>query len=198
MNLGFDRIYCVNLDEATERWKLCQEQFDKYQLDVNRVSALKGDGSILNTSQRGNQGLIRTVRKIINETIKDNLKTILILEDDFQFVDGFDILFEKYVKQVPNNWDLLYFGGNHIEATIPISENIHKMQHTYATHSYAMKNTMFEKILNQFENDKLPGDYLIANMMKSINAYVFKPHLSYQRSGWSYIEGREVDYSFLK
>ena len=43
LNNYFDNIYCINLDEATERWNHCLTQFEKHNFNAERFSAIKVD-----------------------------------------------------------------------------------------------------------------------------------------------------------
>lgn len=41
LNNYFDNIYCINLDEATERWDHCLTQFEKHNFIAERFSEIK-------------------------------------------------------------------------------------------------------------------------------------------------------------
>ncbi len=197
LNKYFDKIYCINLDRATERWEKCVEQFNKYGIEVERFSAIEPEEGV-NGLLRGEIGIMRTNYEIIKQAKKLNLNNILILEDDFEFVENFNTLFEKIFPMVPEDWDFLYFGGNHVGGFIMINEYIARMKHSYAIHTFAVKNTMFEKILNTLPEEKKQVDVYYADMMANCNAYVLRPHLSYQKTGFSYINNTNVTYEFLK
>jgi hypothetical protein len=197
LNEYFDKIYCINLDEATERWDMCVEQFNKYNINVERFPGIKIDSG-LNGLLKGEIGILRTNYEIIKKAKELNLNNVLILEDDFLFIENFNEIFNFMVKQVPDNWDFLYFGANHVNGINYISPNVAKMNRSYALHTFAVKNTMFDKILNILPNEKLQVDVYYADMMPSCNAYVLRPHISFQREGFSYIQNRITDYNFLK
>lgn len=197
LNKYFDKIYCINLDEATERWELCLEQFKKFDLTVERISGIKantGNSYLL----PGEIGLMRTNYNIFRKAKSLNLGSVLILEDDFVFDEDFIVKFDKAIKQVPSNWDFLYFGGNHQGGFSHISENVAKINYTFATHTFAVKNTMFDRILNILPQELKQVDVYYADMHQSTNSYVLRPHLSYQRDGFSYIQNRTTNYDFLK
>jgi len=197
LNSHFDKIYCINLDEATERWDGCLEQFEKYNITVERFSAIKpleGKNGLL----KGELGCLLSNLEVVKDAYKNNYEKIFILEDDFQFVDNFDILFDEYSKQLPLDWDMFYFGGNHTKGFQMVNTNIAKTIHTYTTHSFGLKNSIFEHIIELLPSAKKPVDVYYAELQSIFNSYVTRPHLSYQKEGYSYIQGGDVNYDFLK
>jgi nucleoside-diphosphate-sugar epimerase len=60
----------------------------------------------------GEIGIIKSNLDIIKDAKKNNYKTILVIEDDCVFYDEI-VNFEDYFNQLPNDWDMLYMGGNH-------------------------------------------------------------------------------------
>ena len=197
LNDYFDKIYCINLDEATDRWNKCLEQFDKYNIEVERFPAVRPDEG-LNGLLRGEIGVMRSNYQIIKKSKECGFKNVLIIEDDFEFVDNFNVLFDTLIRKVPDDWDFLYFGGNHLGGLYMINENIAKMFNTYALHTFSVKNTMYDLILNTLPDEKKQVDVYYGDMMKNCNAYVFRPHLSYQREGYSFIQGGFQNYDFLR
>ena len=43
LNQHFDKIYCINLDKRTDRWEHESAQFRKYNIIIERVSAVEGN-----------------------------------------------------------------------------------------------------------------------------------------------------------
>lgn len=195
LNDYFDKIYCINLDRATERWEKCVEQFEKYNVKVERFSAIEPECSV-NGVPKGHIGVMRSNCQIIEMAKKQKIENILILEDDFLFVDNFNEKLNDVYNKIPKNWDFIYFGGNHLGPIFKVNDMVYKMTHSYAIHTVAIKNTMYDKILNELRKEKKPGDVSYAELMPSCNAYVMIPHLSTQRPGFSYIENEFRDYDY--
>lgn len=197
LNNYFDKIYCLNLDEATDRWGNCLEQFCQYDLIVERFSAIKpetGNNHLL----RGELGVTRSFNNMIKVAKEEKLNNILVFEDDFVLIDNFDVMFDFMIKQVPDNWDFLYFGGNHVSGYTHITKNVAKMNYTYCTHAIGIKDTMFDLILKTLSKEKKVSDEYFAEMMKNCNAYTFRPTIVSQRDGFSYIQNKNVTYDCIK
>ena len=199
MNNFFDHIYCINLDKRTDRWEDCVKQFNKHNLSVERFSAIDGV-NIENTTnlKPGELGLLRTHISIINDAKKNNYKNILILEDDVEFMGNLNEIFDSVKNQIPNDWVMLYLGGNHVGGCLQISENIFKIFHSYAIHSFAIKSELFDLIINGLPNYKKPVDVFYAELHSLFPSYVIRPHLSWQRESFSDIQGGITNYDFLK
>lgn len=197
LNDFFDNIYCINLDEATERLINCEEQAKKFEFTFERFSAIKPIDRTP-TLLRGELGCLQSHLGVIRDAKEKQYKKILILEDDFVLVDNFNDLFFERIKFVPENWNFLYFGGNHIHGVVPINNFVGIIRHTYTTNAYCINDNMFDTIIGVLSPALKQVDVYYAQLQKITNAYVFKPHLAYQRNGYSYIQEGNVDYSFLK
>lgn len=56
-------------------------------------------------------GCYQSHYKILNYFIhQDNIKNLLILEDDAKFVDNFERKLDSFLNEVPEDWDVLYLG----------------------------------------------------------------------------------------
>lgn len=200
LNKFFDRIYCISLPQevAPERWEACDKLFAHHNLQVERFPAIMVDQGI-NGLLRGEYGCLLSHVQCVLQAKQDNLSNVLILEDDLVLHDNFDEYFDKLIRQVPPQWDMLYFGGNHIRGYSMVSPNVIKLNGSYAIQMVGIKNTMFDKIIETVgDNPSKQIDVYYADMHPVHNVYCFKPHLAWQAAGHSYIQEGYVDYDFLK
>jgi len=141
-------------------------------------------------------------QKIIKKAIENNVNNVLILEDDLQIEKDFDIIFEAVEPNIPQNWDMIYFGAYHNGQTTKIYESPVKLfGDTYASilkvrgsagfHCVLIKNTMFG-ILSQVKPlgplDEICGKYL----HNLYNCYAIYPSIVTQEDGYSYIEEQHL------
>jgi GR25 family glycosyltransferase involved in LPS biosynthesis len=200
----FNKIYCINLDDRIDRWKLAEEQFIKNKLTVERIPAIKGADLNLEWPfgiKEGAVGCSLSHLFTLKLAKHLNLDNYLLLEDDIQFDENFLEKFSRiYEKQVPDDWDMLYLGGQHFHGINleKINENVYKCEYTLAAHSVAFKYTVYDRFINKLIDITKPCDVHYAESHKEINAYVIIPHLTWQRNTYSDIENVQVDYSFLK
>jgi glycosyltransferase involved in cell wall biosynthesis len=86
----------------------------------------------------------------------------------------------------------------------PVNVNVGRCTHTLTTNCYAMRDTMYDLILDAIPEDvqllQMPVDVLYTSIQKSgkFNCYAFKPHLVWQDSIFSDIENKSQDLPFLR
>jgi hypothetical protein len=106
------------------------------------------------------------------------------------------------IGQVPPDWKLLYFGGNHngLELNM-VSQNVHRLRRTYTTHCYLIKKEILPFVISRFECPDIFNrevDVHLSHLQLEIPCYGFTPPLAWQRDGFSDIEMKNVEYNFLK
>ena len=209
MNLKnyFDKIYCINLDRRVDRWDESKEEFKKWNMEslVERYSAI--DGKLLpvnpdnNFLDAGNMGLITTHINLLTESIKEGYESILLLEDDIYFTP--EILnYEEYMDMVPDDWDMIYFGGNHnlhMGAQLnKINDKVARLHSTYGLQCIAVKNTVYKPMLEKIKEKKLPIDVYYTNLVqKKYNCYGFYPSMALQRVSFSDLQNQVMDNRWL-
>jgi GR25 family glycosyltransferase involved in LPS biosynthesis len=199
----FDKIYCINLDRRKDRWEETIKELDKWGLtdEVERYSGVDGN-SLKNETQikDGELGILNTHLKIINESKEKNYDNILIIEDDIQFTEKIKLI-DDYMSIVPNDWDMIYFGGNHNKHMGKkinyINDKIIKLEETYGIHCVAINNTIYDLILNVIDKRKKPIDVYYADIQKNYNCYGFNPSIALQRVSYSDIQNKVMDYKWL-
>ena len=200
----FDKSYCINLDKRPDRLENFNNQVIKYNLgNYIRVSAFDGDSlgydtKITNGISNGNFGLLKTNINIIDDAISNKLNSILIMEDDCYFTEEI-VNIDTYFNYLPNDWDMLYMGGNHLALPLFVNEKVGKIDSTYTAHFVGIKSTVFQEILKISESKIQPIDVLYSLIQKSYNAYTFTPAIAKQKPGFSNIEKVMVNYDpFIK
>ena len=220
INEFFDGIYCINLDRRPDRWEEnCIPQFERLGMSVTRFSACDGKtevdlghGDYYNAEFAGSISHLNAIKK----AKKDGIKKLLLLEDDVVFLtsDGSNTneMFSERIQHVPNDWDILFFGGNHVGGMTPVSSGVVKLGGSYAIHACGINETCYdllithlEKNINKIETNKetkftpsVAADYFLAQVHKVLNVYCFIPHLAWQKDGHSDIQGDYMNYDFLR
>lgn len=200
----FDKIYCINLERRVDRWNETKLELEKFDLNryVTRYVAI--DGCNINSDIKegsplldGELGLLMTHINIIMDSIDNNYKNILILEDDVIFTDDM-FRISELIPLIPSNWDMIYFGGNHnINAgsnLTYVNESIIKLHNTFTTHCIGINNTVFESILNLLNGKSKQVDVYYRDMQSTNNCYGIFPSIATQRPGYSDIQNKVVNY----
>jgi glycosyl transferase family 25 len=199
-----DKIFCINLDRRPDRWESVQKQFQKHGIkNVERFSAVDGNSIKVNNQINllpGEIGCLLSHLEIVKKAKEQGLKNYLVLEDDVIFRDDFSKLYERFNKQIPEDWNMVYLGGNNvIDHPVKISENVFKIYNTYAIHAVIVKDTLYDYLIEMLPKMKKPVDVYFADLQKIFNCYCFNnPKLAWQNTGFSDIQMKEINYNFLK
>lgn len=174
----FEKVFCLNLEKRTDRWEECQEEFKKLPWHVERFAGIDGD---FNLSQY----------KVIKEASK--YKSSLILEDDVFFTGEADL------TDLPKDWDLVCLGANLLEPhTKKVSDGIYEYRNGLTTHAIGYSQKMMQHIVKTYNPKGVVFDeWLRQNVLKSdrFNTYIANPMVAFQRSSFSDLQGRFVDYT---
>jgi GR25 family glycosyltransferase involved in LPS biosynthesis len=203
----FDKVYCINLDKRTDRWEKVSKNFKDIGVDnIVRYSGVDGNKLDLTNMKYnksllpGELGILETHLNLIKEAKEKEYKSVLIFEDDVYFTDKFSE-FDDYMSKVPNNWDMLFLGGNHLygDNPTPINEKIIKVTHTVAIHALVVKNTIYDIIIELAKRRMKQIDGYYADIQKGYNSYCFTPNMALQYEDYSDIQNKNVNYDrFLK
>lgn len=213
LNRYFDKIYCINLDRRIDRWDECVAIFDRLNLNVERFSACDGQlidlgyGKVYNGELGGTITHTRLLKKIKN----DNLNNVLILEDDIIFCDDLEKKFNIAADNLPDDWDILFFGGNHTGGYDKINENIGRVYRTLALHAYGVNkktvNRLYDNMIQFVGHTMCCGekltpsvaaDFYMAKLQPYLNCYSIFPNIAWQRESFSDIQQDLMNYEFLK
>lgn len=215
INDYFDKIYCINLDRRPDRWEEnCLPQFENFGMDVERFSATDGKdftlphGKPYNGELAGSYSHMNAIKKAREEGVEK----LLLLEDDVVFSDNVNDMFSNLIKNVPEDWDIIFFGGNHIGGVVPVNNGVVKLRRSYAIHACGISKKVYDIMIQHLENKigkveenkekrftpSVAADYFLADLHKVLNVYCFKPHIAWQLDGYSDIQHSNVSYKFLK
>jgi len=202
----FDKVYCVNLEKRNDRLLKFETQVKDYDLgNFKKFVAYDGsklDKTIYKTNLKSSElGLILSNLDIIKESIENGYQKILILEDDCYFTDEVKNI-DSYFDFLPDDWDMLYMGGNHnthVGCSPPkiINEKVIKLHNTFSTHFIGIKSTLFPVLMNVLSRYSDPLDVSYARIQKSFNVYSFYPAIAKQIVDYSDIQNKITDYNWL-
>lgn len=200
---NYDNVYLINLKKRKDRLDNFKEQVSKYNLGKFEVfEAIDGNKLNINTTLlSGEKGIIKSVITILEDAISKNYSKILIVEDDCEFNKNINNI-NEYYNHLPSDWDMVYFGGNHnIHVSSPPPEKINdyvaRLKNTYSAHCIAIKNNMFNVILESIKHFNFPLDVSYQHLQNYFNVYAFYPGIAYQKPDFSDIQKKFVDYNWL-
>ena len=175
------KAVCLNLTKRTDRWELAQKEFEKQGLTVERFPAIEHENPFysFNLSQ-----------KIILDSITENT---VVFEDDVVFLNT---NFNEVLETAPDDWDLLYFGGNVTDNLKHHKDNWWRCKSTFTTHAIAYTPKAARYISERFypETSTIYDAFLFDEIQPVLNCYICKPFICVQRNGYSDLWLRDVEY----
>lgn len=208
MKLSFQKIYCIHLSNSKKRYESIQSEFKRLGIEdqvqiwwtvKNPILKTVGDNlEILHTRfyddiRPNNDYLYGAVfditlnhYTIIKQAYLRGFENIMILEDDFRFIDDISAV-EKAFQIIPNDWDVLKFrygyNNNHNPLGKKTYENeddlwmkpIDSMESTDAG-GYALNRNGMKKMIELLDNEFYSTDMHFTHIMNdpTINYYVTK------------------------
>ena len=143
----FQKIYVINLAYRKDRL----ERF-YYELPVDwpfekpeRFPAVDGKTEVLPQNWRsgpGAWGCYQSHLAILEDCLANNVHSVLIMEDDALCLPDFRKNFEAFWRELPNDTQMIYLGGQHIhlDKRLPrkVSKHVYRPFNVNRTHSYGI------------------------------------------------------------
>lgn len=208
----FKQKFVINLASRTDRLNQSIAELDKYGL---RDGFLRYSGHYFtpNHVMAGRAGCFSSHRGAIQVAKDNGSENVLVLEDDFQFtINPIEVL-EKCVDFLSKNeWHLFYLGQTTTSEIVErplevVQDGVLRLRGGLATHAIAYNKSIYDIILNEvpgpdgiinwlIQKESLDG-WLMRNIQpkEEFKCYTTDPMLCVQRSSFSDIDRRFVDYS---
>ncbi|HEV7744717.1 MAG TPA: glycosyltransferase family 25 protein [Pyrinomonadaceae bacterium] len=202
INERFPDKFCINLDRRPERWQQMQRKFAQHGIhSVERFAAFDGNDMELPPNwlhTPGAYGCLRSHVQVVREARRLGLSSVLIFEDDVVFDSQLESKFAACIQQLPDDWDMLFFGALHKDEPIKVSENITRITGANSTYACALKSSVFDAFieLNSNTGEVLDNNSLV--LQKQFNCYCFMPHLAWVETCHSDAQLRVVDHWYLR
>jgi hypothetical protein len=148
----------------------------------------------------GVAGGTSTQINILRQAMLDEISSVLILEDDCEFVEYFAEKFSDWSIHIPQDWDLLYLGGlnGKGEYIQGLEEHIVSVTNMMSTHAYAVNGKAFSKVYftmyGGFPYLRESADGYLRILQGELCAYAFNPPMIWQKADHSDIQQGHRDY----
>jgi len=195
------KIFVIHYKKLIERKNHILEQFEKYNIteyEIIDIDRDELDGYDLTKFENlpNSYMAIKLSHLYAYNEIKNNYDEALILEDDVIFCDNFMTIFNNYLKQLPKDYDMCFYGSCyhlHIEPhnLIP-NKNIYEKSlengSTRTIHCYMVSKKCAIKVCDYFDNIKykinMATDMWLNIVARDINLKMYwaEPTISMQGS----------------
>lgn len=178
MKIVIDGMYYINLRHRTDRMVSMERQSMKLKLDLIKQEAIYD-------YVNGADGLNKTICQMFAFFKLLEFSNVLIFEDDVIFDEKFKEKMQTCIDELPDDYDLLYFGLNPLAPLEEYSVNLLKVKMAYAAHAVLYSGKAFRKILDIVRENigvtKLAYDEILAIYIQPMgNCYCSKEVLCKQ------------------
>lgn len=204
----FSRCIVINLERRPDRWDAFQSRLpaDWPLPPPQRFAAIDGSrvpAPVWWKVWPGAWGAYRSHMAVIEQALSDGTSSLLVMEDDATFCPDFAQQTIDFMAAVPTDWQMIYFGGQHIQAwrgiAQPISDLVVLPFNVNRLHAYAL-NRSGMNVLYRHLNDTRDWksnhhvDHHIGklHMERRIRVYAPRHWLVGQAGGVSDINGRDL------
>lgn len=202
LNQLFPQRVCVNLDRRPDRWERMQAEFARHGIDgVQRVSAVDGNAVVLPPHWKhtaGAYGCLLSHVAVIEAARARKVESVLIFEDDTVFDPEFTAKFGSFVAEVPDDWDMLYFGALHKDEPVRLSEHVYRITKANSTYAYALKRTVFDAFLELNRRIESVLDVNTYQLQERFNCYCFVPNLAWVQPEYSDVQNKLERHWYLE
>ena len=184
------RVKIVNQPHRTDRLESLPEEMAKLGFEYEIFPALNPPGIV--------PGATGSVYSHI-EVLRDVEGNLLVCEDDVCFVDQAKEIFELAFNELPQDWDMLYLGGNPKIPQIRYSEHLFKLQGgVHTNHAILYSEKARNYVLNNYDfrtNEiGIYDHWLFMVGQKEMNCFIISPMIAWQKPGYSDCRRSYQDY----
>ncbi|MEY2481894.1 MAG: glycosyl transferase, family 25 [Verrucomicrobiota bacterium] len=188
----FPHRVCINLDRRPERWERMQGRFAAAGVGaVERFAAVDGGGGVPASwlYSSGAYGCLQSHLAVVRQARALGWESILIMEDDVLFADGFHDEFQQRVRSLPADWDMLSFGCLHYDPPDPVAPGLGRLRISFSTFMYAIRRTVYDAFIFLNQRERYPVDRNNLFLQKRFRCYCFMPHLAWVDDSYSDAQG---------
>lgn len=169
------RVAVINLDRRPDRWTaFCERAPCPWPLPpIERVSAFDGhaiDVPAYWQSGPGAYGCLLSHTRLWEETAEQN-QTLLVFEDDAVFCEHFADKFHAFIRAVPDDWQMLYFGGEHILPPEQIGGDVLRCIGAKKMHAYAVRGEPMRRLPPLLRRKTIHVDVELALLHHEFHVY---------------------------
>lgn len=192
-----DLVIYINLDKRTDRRDEIENEFKKLGIPESKIlrwSAFEVSPGSLGCSISH----LAVLRHIA--TLPESIQTIIIFEDDFQFIEDLELVKKSLIKflSYPRDiWDMILLSYG-IRRSEYVDELISRTYESYTTAGYMINRSALPRILENYrqgvEGLMKTGwsGYFIDNYWNHLavtgRCFYFNRHLGSQRNSWSDVD----------
>ena len=183
------KIFIIHYDKLVDRKIYISQQLNYHKLEAEFISNRGKEQLTMeekNKFTRVSDSEISTFLhhlECYKKIVSNNYEYALILEDDAMLPKNFNIRLQKYIKDMPKDWEILYIGEGNVSVPKDIINKYNGLVNIFAkpakgfkfTDFYLIKNSACKKFIQHFNDEKNKINIAVDHYLHSvINSYKLK------------------------
>jgi SAM-dependent methyltransferase len=187
-SLGAPEAYCISLNRRLDRHIQLGTALEHAGMEgVMRFPAF--DAATLNLHHperiRGEVGCYLSHLALLKTALARRLPALAILEDDIVFADSFAAELKNFLLHLPDDWDVLYFGGWHVAPPEPVNSIVNRLTCTFGTTMVVFRGECIPTLLESADELRDQVDIYYSRFMDRLNFYAPARAIAWQSEGFS-------------
>jgi len=143
------------------------------------------------TFLRGTVGCRRAHLQCLENAYKQDLRSLLIIEDDMHFINEWRDHYQRALHELPQGWLQLYFSAANFRPPFQISNHLDRLTGAYQTTAILYSKLGIKAALKCLRKSNCEIDVWMGEHLHPFGcSYVIRPYISFQDGGVSDIMGK--------
>ncbi|MFN7301298.1 MAG: glycosyltransferase family 25 protein [Bacteroidota bacterium] len=192
MRARFPLAFCINLARRSDRWALASAEFKKAGIDVRRFDAIDGEtypSHLLPATPplkwpltAGPYCCLLSHLSVISLAKNADLPGVLIFEDDLWLADDFKVRCDAFLREVPDDWDMIYLNGRVMLDRARVSTQVVRPSYVYNCFAYAVSAKAYDRCIAALRTKAHWNDQLLAGLHPQMSVYMPAVPFAWQRN----------------
>lgn len=191
------RVYVINVETETDRLQAFEDSYPSC-LPFYTVWKAKTGNDVEKPewweSSANRWALVQNFIDILSSDTSD--EDILIFEDDCTFSEDFEEKYTAFLNEVPNDWDMLYLGAQHVAAPLQVSDGVLELRNSICGHAIIYRNSIKQELIEYYQEprwgcmhmpDQRRGQAMAAGKFKAYSPLI---NICGQSEGYSILSKR--------
>lgn len=192
MKSMFGLAFCINLARRTDRWAAASIEFKKAGLDVRRFDAIDGanyPSHLVPESPYlrwplapGPYCCLLSHLSVISFAKNADLPAVMIFEDDLWLAPDFCAKADAFLREVPDDWDMIYWNGKTMLDQASVSPLVVRPSYVYNCFAYCVSARAYDRCIEALRTKKHWNDQLLAGLCPQMSVYMPRTAFAWQRN----------------